>query len=166
MIHTMSRSILPVVLLSVSFYQFSTAASTYGVYAYYADSSCDGTPYGVYTWEDPACTHDDAFQCSMFAESDQMYGKCSTDYLTTMRSMFGSSPYILQVTFNDSSCSIFDQAYAVPATGNCEGSSNESTAFYVVVTLDVDGETSIQILRDLRSRWMTGGANECRYVSA
>ncbi|KAL3669715.1 hypothetical protein V7S43_005096 [Phytophthora oleae] len=72
------------------------------------------------------------------------------NYLSTMRSMFGSSPYILQVTFNDSSCSIFRSAYAVPATGNCEGSSNESTEFYIVATLDVDGETSIQYFNDSR----------------
>eukprot|EP00644_Phytophthora_capsici_P007732 jgi/Phyca11/11066/fgenesh1_pm.PHYCAscaffold_61_\ len=77
-----------------------------------------------------------------------MDAKCSDDYISTMRSMFEATPYLLQENFNDSSCSIFFNAYGVPATGTCEGTNDIAHNYPIVATLDVNGQSSISYFTD------------------
>jgi serine/threonine-protein kinase TNNI3K len=166
----MLRSMLEAAaLLVTSAVWLPVSATPYGVYAYYAGTSCNGTPYAVYAWEEPACSEGDELACTAAfdgtegsASGVQMNGICSTDYIATMRSVFSASQYILQVTFNDSGCSVFDQAYGVPATGNCEGSVDESSIF-IIGSLDANSTPSIEYFNDshcqLDSLWWTDTTN-------
>eukprot|EP00644_Phytophthora_capsici_P015991 jgi/Phyca11/122811/e_gw1.49.261.1 len=60
-----------------------------------------------------------------------------------MRKKFGDSPYILQMNFQDENCSLFSVGYGFPASGNCEGSFNETDSYYVIGRLNSNGSTSI-----------------------
>ncbi|KAG6951667.1 hypothetical protein JG687_00013470 [Phytophthora cactorum] len=67
---------------------------------------------------------------------------CTSDYITAMRERFGDSPYILQINFQDESCSTFGIGYGFPASGNCEGSFNQTDSYYVIGRLNSNGSTN------------------------
>ncbi|KAL3664592.1 hypothetical protein V7S43_010342 [Phytophthora oleae] len=145
----MSRYISVLVVL-LSFCRFIAAETTYWVYAHYNSStSCDGTPYSIYAWEEAECTPGDTLDCSVGTRAHTIYSACmGDDYLSTMGSLFGSTPYLIREIYNDSSCSILYYAYGVPATGACEGTINVETNYPTVATLDVNGQSSIQYFND------------------
>ncbi|KAG7383169.1 hypothetical protein PHYPSEUDO_003956 [Phytophthora pseudosyringae] len=144
------RPSLLTLLFVVTLIGDGAADSTYAVYALYAGGSCTGTPYAVYALEESCTDGDEVVACSSYDGSvgadnvGQWYATCATDYISAMRSMFSNSHYILEVGFNDTSCSEFYAGYGVPASGNCEGSLNETSEYYILGTLDVTGVTSIQ----------------------
>ncbi|KAL3669710.1 hypothetical protein V7S43_005091 [Phytophthora oleae] len=73
-----------------------------------------------------------------------------------MRQKFGDSPYILQMNYEDENCSSFSVGYGFPASGNCEGSFNETDSYYVVGRLNSNGSTSMNYFSanlSLSSSW-------------
>ncbi|KAL3664617.1 hypothetical protein V7S43_010366 [Phytophthora oleae] len=143
-----NRSILTALLFAPV-----AAETTYWVYANYNSSACDGIPYGIHVYPTPAeevaCALDAETACTVMGENHTVYAKCSDDYISTMRSMFDTStPYLIQENFNDSSCSIFYNAYGVPATRTCEGTNDVANNYPIVGTLDVNGQSSITYFTD------------------
>eukprot|EP00644_Phytophthora_capsici_P006497 jgi/Phyca11/118320/e_gw1.36.173.1 len=120
----------------------------YRIDAYYSGKSCGETPFRVYSNDDPTCVEGVEIACTTTASGYSSQSKCSTDYLSTMRSMFGSSQYIIQETFNDSICSIFAGAFGYSASGHCEGP-NATGDFYDIATLDINGQSSVIFYDDM-----------------
>ncbi|KAK1936928.1 putative serine/threonine-protein kinase [Phytophthora citrophthora] len=128
------------------------AAETFWVYANYNSSDCNGIPYGTHAYPTSAdevpCTQGTETACTVMGVNHTLNAKCSDDYVSTMRSMFDTTPYLIQENFNDSSCSIFFNAYGVPATGICEGTNDVTDNYPIVVSLDVNGQSSITYFTD------------------
>ncbi|POM74231.1 TKL protein kinase, partial [Phytophthora palmivora] len=146
------RLILQILLLMMSIEP--SAALTFAVYALYTGSTCNGTPYAAYAFDEECTDGEELMSCSAYDESvgaenvGQWEVTCATDYIAKMREFFSNSHYILEVAFNDTSCSIFYAAYGVPASGNCEGSLNSTSEFYIIGSLNASGTTSIQYFND------------------
>ncbi|ETK90631.1 TKL protein kinase [Phytophthora nicotianae CJ01A1] len=120
----------------------------YSIRSHYTGTTCDGTPYIVTAEVNTACTMNET--CSAFEGNtstisvDMVSMECTTDYTTVMREKFGDSPYVLQVSYQDESCSTFSFGYGFPASGNCEGSFNLTDSYYVIGRLNTNGSTSLE----------------------
>ncbi|KAF1778643.1 Protein kinase-like domain [Phytophthora cactorum] len=125
-----------------------TTATMYAIRSHYTGTTCDGTPYIVTAEANSTCTESET--CSAFEGNtstisvDMVSMDCTSDYITAMRERFGDSPYILQINFQDESCSTFGIGYGFPASGNCEGSFNQTDSYYVIGRLNSNGSTSVE----------------------
>ncbi|GMF29360.1 unnamed protein product [Phytophthora lilii] len=143
------------------------AGSTFLIRSHFIGSNCDGTPYIMTAEENSTCTETETCAANdgntSTVAADMISVECTTDYIATMRQKFGDSPYILQINFLDESCSTFSYGYGFPASGNCEGSFNQTQSYYVIGQLDSNGSTSIQYFSQnpcLADSWyMTQSAN-------
>ncbi|KAL3664613.1 hypothetical protein V7S43_010362 [Phytophthora oleae] len=134
------------VLLFAVFCPFVTAQPMYLIEASYTGSSCEGTPSLIYSIEEPECG--ESLGCIGTDFESSQYN-CSTDYLSTMRNMFGPSQYILQENFVGESCSTLTFALGFFASGNCEGSRNPNVeGSYSKTKLDINGLSSINYYND------------------
>ncbi|OWZ00195.1 TKL protein kinase [Phytophthora megakarya] len=121
----------------------------YSIQSHYTGAACDGTPYSVTALENSTCTAE-METCTAYEgnsstiTADMISIECTNDYVTAMRQKFGDSPYVFQITYQDESCSSFSIGYGFPASGNCEGSFNESESYYVVARLNSSGSSSIE----------------------
>ncbi|KAG1687758.1 hypothetical protein DVH05_004627 [Phytophthora capsici] len=112
-------------------------------------SSCEGTPNVVYSFKEPNCEENYDNVCQTMDFGGPYRINCSTDYMSTMRSMFGNSPYILQELYDDSSCSSLNSSYGYLATGNCEGSRDiTEDEIYTTATLGSGGDASVYYYTD------------------
>ncbi|KAL4140474.1 hypothetical protein PRNP1_014758 [Phytophthora ramorum] len=140
-----------VAVLIVVLHAACVAATTYGVYSYYAGTGCEGTPYAVYAYEDAECLDT---ECAAYDGSasgttiEKMTVDCTTDYVSATRDKFSSTKYIIEVGFNEESCSTLYYAYGVPALGNCEGSFKENDSFYIIGSLNSNGSAAIKYYND------------------
>uniref|UniRef100_H3GMR2 Protein kinase domain-containing protein n=1 Tax=Phytophthora ramorum TaxID=164328 RepID=H3GMR2_PHYRM len=146
----MSRAVACLLLTAV-LHAACVAATTYGVYSYYAGTGCEGTPYAVYAYEDAECLDT---ECAAYDGSasgttiEKMTVDCTTDYVSATRDKFSSTKYIIEVGFNEESCSTLYYAYGVPALGNCEGSFKENDSFYIIGSLNSNGSAAIKYYND------------------
>ncbi|KAL4086208.1 hypothetical protein PRIC1_014339 [Phytophthora ramorum] len=146
----MSRAVACLLLTAV-LHAACVAATTYGVYSYYAGTGCEGTPYAVYAYEDAECLDT---ECAAYDGSasgttiEKMTVDCTTDYISATRDKFSSTKYIIEVGFNEESCSTLYYAYGVPALGNCEGSFKENDSFYIIGSLNSNGSAAIKYYND------------------
>ncbi|KAG1688514.1 hypothetical protein DVH05_003604 [Phytophthora capsici] len=135
--------LLKVVAIVIS----GVTGTTYLIQSHYVGTTCDGTPYSVTAEESATCSNETTCSTndnnSSTVSADVVSIECTSDLETSMRKKFGDSPYILQMNFQDENCSLFSVGYGFPASGNCEGSFNETDSYYVIGRLNSNGSTSI-----------------------
>ncbi|KAL4163705.1 hypothetical protein KRP22_005133 [Phytophthora ramorum] len=130
----------------------AAGSSLYEVWIYYSGNSCDGTPYYSYTASDLSCTIEACVTDGNATASGVGMASvdCTSDYETSLRNAFGTSPYILVEVFSDRECETLSFAHGFFASSNCEGSPNLNTseAAHVVARLEPDGSATLEYYRD------------------
>ncbi|KAL3669723.1 hypothetical protein V7S43_005103 [Phytophthora oleae] len=122
-------------------------ATTYKIDAYFSSSTCSGTPSIITAGESTAC----AAQCVVDPTKgvSKTLGSqktiCSTDYLTDIQGLFGSSKYIMMASFGDTNCTELDLVSAVLVSGSCQEASDDSG--YVTASLNDDGSGTISMYK-------------------
>ncbi|KAG1688502.1 hypothetical protein DVH05_003593 [Phytophthora capsici] len=118
-------------------------ATTFEIAAFFSEPKCTGTPYVVLVEENSSCVG----ECLTDETTDASTNlgglsiTCSTDYLADIKDLFGDSPYILRMLYEDADCEIFEYALVYHASENCEGT--PSALGYGIATLEDDGSGSI-----------------------
>ncbi|KAE9045246.1 hypothetical protein PR002_g2318 [Phytophthora rubi] len=125
-----------------------SGSSLFKVWIYYAGNACDGTPYNTYAESDTSCTIASCFEDGNTSATGVGVASvdCTSDYKTSARDAFKSSPYIFVEAFSDPSCQTLSYAQGFFASGNCEGSPNlnSSEAAHVIAKLQPDGSATLQ----------------------
>ncbi|KAG6586683.1 TKL protein kinase [Phytophthora cinnamomi] len=127
-------------------------SSLYKVWIYYAGNSCDGTPYNTYAESDRSCTIASCFEDGNTSTTGVGLASvdCTSDYKTSTRNAFGSSPYIYVEVYSDPLCQTLSYAQGFFASGNCEGSPNVNTSEvgHVIASLQPDGSAQLRYYHD------------------
>ncbi|KAI9996426.1 hypothetical protein PInf_014149 [Phytophthora infestans] len=127
-------------------------ATAYAIDKFYANlDSYSDTPNAVRAHEPDTCTEGTCFTDGNF---DNGTTECTSEYLETMKESFGTSQYVIQVVYTDSSCTTFYYAVGYRVTGSCElgyvaVESYYEGLFFFIASLPEEGTAQLEFFTTL-----------------